>query len=61
MEEVVPNLDSNQTRRFLSDLTDPDYKMISIEKFTSIYDEMTETFNEKELNAHAAENTDLLN
>jgi hypothetical protein len=44
--QIVPNLDSNKTKRFLSDLTDPDYKMISVDKFTSIYDEMRETFNE---------------
>jgi hypothetical protein len=58
---VVPNLDSNQTKRFLSDLTNPDTKMICCEKFITIYDDMTETFNDNELNAHMADNSDLLN
>lgn len=30
--------------------------MISIEKFNNIYNEMTATFNEEELNAHVKEN-----
>lgn len=49
LEKVVPNLDSNETRRFVSELTDPDKKMISAEKFILMYEQVTETLNEKEL------------
>ena len=49
LEKVVPTLDSNETKRFVSELTDPDRKMISVEKFVAIYEQMIETLNEKDL------------
>jgi hypothetical protein len=38
LEKVVPTLDSNETKRFVSELTDPDKKMISVDKFVTIYE-----------------------